>query len=306
MKILIVLPDHNYYLWQMLVQINNLKKFGYDKNAIYLIGKTSYNKSDNLKNIIRKSKSDCEFFVYNDERDDFIYSPAMTAHILSKFFKENPQYKEESFFYIDPDVIFRKKIRFNDLLKNNNWYLSDTKSYIGCDYIKGKSDELFKKMCDVVGIKTSIVEENDNDAGGAQILFKNVDYKFWDKIEKDSIALFKLMESTKTIYSSDSPIQSWTAEMWSLLWNTWLFGHTTKTIKRFDFCWATDTINRWEETNILHNAGVINENNGKLFMKTKYQTSPFKKEIKCSDKFCSYKYVEEIKDTEKNYRGILF
>lgn len=306
MKFLIVLPDHSYYLWQMLVQINNLKKFGYDKDTIYLIGKTGYNKSDNLKNIIRKSNTGCVFYVYDDDRKDFTYSPAMTAHIISKFLKENPKFEKETFFYIDPDVIFRKKIRFSDLLNNDIWYVSDTRSYIGSSYIKSKGNELFEKMCDVVGISTKVVENNDNNAGGAQLLIKNTNHIFWDKVKKDSIKLFKLMEDTKSEYCPEAPIQSWTAEMWSLLWNSWLFNHKTKIIKRFDFCWSTDIISKWDKTNILHNAGVINDNNGELFAKTKYQISPFKKKIKYSDKYCSSKYVNEIKETEKNFKNLLF
>jgi hypothetical protein len=44
--------------------------------------------------------------------------------------------------------------------------------------------------------------------------------------------------------------------MWAVLWNAWLRGNETKVTPELDFCWATDTINRWEETSIFHNAGA--------------------------------------------------
>ena len=93
--------------------------------------------------------------------------------------------------------------------------------------------------------------------------------------------------------------------MWSLLWNAWLAGHETKIIKRFDFSWATDPITRWEQTSIYHNAGAVGDNDA-LFIKSRFQKSPFKQEIKCSDEYCSAKYVEEIKETEKTFENIIF
>ena len=118
MKFLIVLPEHNYYLWQMLVQMNNLKKHGYDEDTIYVIGRTKKNRSKVLSNLITKSKTKCRFYTYRDERKDFSYSPALTAHLLSKLFKDHPELQNEKMFYMDPDVIFKMKIRFSDLEKN--------------------------------------------------------------------------------------------------------------------------------------------------------------------------------------------
>lgn len=305
MKFLIALPDHNYYLWQMIVQMNNLKKMGYDKDTIYVIGITNSTYSKNLKNILFNNNTRCKIHVYRDDRKNYKYNPAMTANVLYKLFRDNPEFKDEHFFYIDPDVIFTKKIRFNDLLKNNIWYLSNTKSYLDTKYIKSKSEELFYRMCRVVNIDPKIVEENDKHAGGAQVLMKNVTADFWKKVEKDSENLYDLMEKTKHIYSPNTPIQSWTAEMWALLWNAWLFKHETKIIKRFDFSWATDPISKWEKTNIFHNAGAVNDNDG-LFCKTNYQKSPFNQRIGCNKKYCGANYVKEIKEAEKNFKNIIF
>mgnify|MGYP006280617517 CR=1 FL=1 len=305
MKFLIVLPEHNYYLWQMLVQINNLKKFGFDKDTIYVIGRMNINRNKNLDNIIKRTGSKCRFYTYRDDREDLSYSPSLTAHLLSKLFIDYPELENEALFYIDPDVIFNKKIRFSDLEKNDTWYLSNTRSYIGVKYIKSKGDGLLEEMCNVIGIDPKIVEENDENAGGAQLLMKNINSSFWEKVEKDSVDLYKLMKNTEDKYTPEAPIQAWTAEMWSLLWNAWVHEHKTKIIKRFNFCWATDPISKWDKCGIYHNAGVVKDDNI-LFMKTKYQTSPFNEKLKCSPKYCSSKYVEEIKETKKNFKNILF
>lgn len=303
MKFLVVLPENKYYLWQMLVQINNFKRFGYNMDTIYIIGKRGLVKGNVLDKII-KNKTGCSFYVYNDDRSVLSYSSSLRTHLLAKFFKDYPD-KDETFFYLDPDVIFKKKIRFNDLINNNIWYLSDTRSYIGVEYIKSKSKELFSEMCDIVGIDTKIVENNDSNAGGAQYLLKNTTPEFWEKVEKDSVSLYLHMRDTSKKYSPNSPIQAWTSDMWALLWNAWLFGHETKIIKRFDFSWATDKINKWDKFNIYHNAGAVNGDKH-LFVKTKYQKSPFNQNLECSDEYCSSKYVEEIMDTEKNFKNILF
>jgi hypothetical protein len=225
--------------------------------------------------------------------------------LVKTFLEEYPENKNETYFYTDPDVIFTKKFKMNDLEKNNTWYVSDTKSYLNSKYIESKGVELLSEMCNIVGIDKNIVIDNDENAGGAQIIFKNTDYHFWDKVEKDSEKLFEHMINTSNKYNPEHPIQAWTAEMWSTLWNAWLFKHETKIIKKLNFSWATDLINKWGDNNIYHNAGAVLDDNT-YFVKTKYQSSPFKKEIKCSEKYCSFNYLKEIKDTEKKFENILF
>ena len=305
MKILIALPDNKYFLWQMLVQINNFKKLGLDNNVIYVIGKSSIQKSIVLKNIMCNANAQCSYYVYNDERINPQYSSTLRPHILAKFFTDYPNAEKETFLYLDPDVIFTKKFKMSDMEKDDVWYLSDTRSYINSQYIKSKSEILFNEMCGIVGIDPKIVEKNDNDAGGAQYIMKNINSDFWKKVEIDSEELYKHMVNTSNKYNPEHPIQAWTADMWAVLWNAWYFGHQTKISKKLNFSWATDLVEKWKSTNIYHNAGAIVDNNN-YFLKTKYQISPFNKDLKCSDKFCSFNYVKEIKETELNYSKILF
>jgi len=260
--------------------------------------------SDNLSKIM-SSGIKSSFFVFNDTRQNPQYSSSLRPHILAKFFDAHPEMKNEKFFYIDPDVIFTKKPKFSDLEKDDVWYVSDTKSYIDSRYVKSKGEQLFVEMCRIVDIDPKIVEFNDNNAGGAQYLIKNVDSEFWKKVEKDSENLFIHMIKTSHRYSPEHPIQAWTADMWAVLWNAWYFNKKTKIVKKLNFAWATDPMNKWNDNLIYHNAGAVIDN-GLYFLKTNYQISPFNKIIECSDKYCSFNYMKEVKETENTFNKILF
>ena len=112
------------------------------------------------------------------------------------------------------------------------------------------------------------------------------------------------MKNTERIYSPEHPIQSWTSDMWSVLWNAWKFEHDVKIASRLSFSWATDSITNWDQHNLFHNAGAIDQTN--LFKKTDYQTSPFDADFShVSDQFCSYKYMEEVEETKINYPDLI-
>ena len=111
LKFLCVLPNENYYIWQLLVQINNLKKYGWDKDTIYLIGNT--NKNFN-RNLIDEINCNCKFYFFDDQRVSAKYPSSLRPYILTKFFEEynNVDFKSMAWFYMDPDIIFTQSIDF--------------------------------------------------------------------------------------------------------------------------------------------------------------------------------------------------
>jgi len=300
MKILIASPDIPYYNWQILVQINNFKKFGYN-DVIYVIGLLNGKSlSEQLKQVFEQTNT--KYFAYPDERINMIYPSTLRLHIIEKFFKGNPD--SDSFFYVDPDLLFSKKIDFYDLLRDNIWYVSDTRSYLDSKYIRSKGEELFQTMAKIVGLSPTLIMDNDENAGGAQYLLKNVDWKFWNKAYHDSEKLYRYMKKTEGIFHPEHPIQSWTADMWAVFWDALYFGHKVKISDKLDFSWATDVIDVYEKKNFFHNAGVFDQKH--LFNKTQYQTSPFKSDFShVSKEFCSYKYVEEIEETKINFPTLI-
>ena len=262
------------------------------------------NKRSSKLNKIQK-ETGVKIFTYKDERINSTYSPSITGHIMKKFMKEYPDYSK-IFFYLDPDVLFRKKPEYNNsIIKSNVWFLSDTKSYIDKEYIESKGKELLILMCEIVGISPEIIKKHNKNAGGAQYIMKNATSEFWGKVEKDSENLYDLMYKTKDKFNPEHPIQAWTAEMWAVLWNAWYFNNKTIIIKELDFSWATDKINKYENSNIFHNAGVINEKH--LFNKGLYSNKhPFNDDFSyVTNKHCSFKYVEEILETKKNYKELI-
>jgi hypothetical protein len=200
--------------------------------------------------------------------------------------------------------LFTKEPDFFDkyLDDDDNWYLSDTISYIGYEYIKSKGEDVLDKMCQIIGIDKSLVKEKQNESGGAQYILKNVDWLFFHKMEKDCEKLFRQITELNHHKKREDPkyheLQIWCADMWCLLWNGWLRGFNTKIVPEMAFCWATDDLSKWDEKYIYHNAGVTQSTSKDLFYKADYRnekypylidTENFKKDR------CSYNYLMEIK-----------
>jgi hypothetical protein len=298
MKFLIATFDHPYYLWQCLVQINNFMKYGYDEDTVYII--SSLNPSPILQSMMNCEKIKSKFFIYKDERQGASYPVSLRHHILIKFFTEHPEYNDEVIFLTDPDVVFTKKVDFTDMINDEYWHLSDTRSYVGSNSIKSKSDKLFKEMCDIVGVSPDEVTANDDNAGGAQYLMKGINADFFKKTYDDCEKLYVHMKANEL-----TGVQCWISDMWALLWNGLYFGHKIKINKEIEFCWPVDNIKKWNETNIFHNAGIPGDS-ATHFSKITYQVSPFNKDIHSNDDNCTYMYMKEIKETEENFRDILF
>ncbi len=202
-------------------------------------------------------------------------------------------FKYDEFLYIDSDIIFRELPNYS-LLGHHCW-VSDTISYIGGEYVLSKSWKLLKNMCAIVGISPELVLLRNKHSGGAQYVMRDIDSNFWRKVEKDAINLYLYMEpySDKKVPGG---IQSWTADMWAVLWNLWLRELECKVSPELDFCWPRDPLSRWEACKILHNAGVTPKEKDNLFYKGDYiNVNPVGSRFDYVDSTrCSIKYVDII------------
>jgi hypothetical protein len=302
MKYLITTTDNKYFQWQLLVQYNNFKKYGYEKDLIWVY---SYENETSLSMFKLMSTLGIKGYGILDDRKKRDYASSIRPYILSKIFKQVPELEDEVIFYADPDMLFNSKFSTAKLLENKTWYVSDTKSYLNSHYIKNKGEKLFQEMCDIVGIDPDIVTKNDDSAGGAQYIMKGLTSEFWEKVYLDSEKLYTHMIDTSDVYTPTHPIQAWTADMWAVLWNAWYFKHKTKIIKRMDFSWATDTIDKINKRCIYHNAGVMDEND--LFNKGHFANKyPFNEDFSfVDDNRGSYYYTQEILDTKNNYTKLI-
>ncbi|WP_279401627.1 hypothetical protein [Piscibacillus salipiscarius] len=140
---------------------------------------------------------------------------------------------------------------------------SSCESYLSVEYIDSKGSDLLKRMCDVVGVDCSLIRKK-HPIGGAQWIIKHPTHDYWNKVFEDSIKLYNFLSSVEREYvrqndSNYTPIQKWTAEMWAQLWNVYHFGKDVETPNELDFCWPTDNVERYYQTKIYHNAGVMND-----------------------------------------------
>jgi len=289
-------PAIDYYAWQVEVYLHNFLGLGYNGNYIDVVAGYQGDIPESWLKLQRRFPY-VRFFFYEDTMGECNYIPAIQGHLLKKHFKAHPYLKDDAIFFHDADFLFTKYMNFTKFISDDNWYFSDTISYIGHDYIVSKGEEVLDAMCEVIGIDKSIVKQNQNNSGGAQKLFKNIDHTYWEMVEDYSIKLFNVLINKQHIKKENDPngIQSWTASMWAELWVGWKLGHNVIVPKEFDFCWATCSPSRWKEVNFFHNAGVMNDKLG-MFYKAKYMDSyPYEVDDNVLNNRCSYMYYHILK-----------
>jgi len=296
-------PATDYYAWQVEVNLDNLLSMGNSDNSIDVVAGYTENIPRSWMEL-SKRYGNVRFFFYPDTRNDKSYPPSIQAHLLAKHWKRHPYLSKEAVFFHDCDFIFTKPFDFHKYLNDDNWYFSNCTSYLGHDYIVGKSELLLELMCETVDICSCKIRVNKDKAGGAQKLIKGVHSEYWEAVERDSNALYKLMMTEKVRKMKQegdpNPIQAWTASMWAELWNGWKRGHNVEVPKEFDFAWATDVIEKWDMVSFFHNAGVGDANSG-MFFKGNYTTSlPYDEDLELDSGRCSHKYFDIVKRVGQN------
>lgn len=268
--------------WELEVSLTRMKKLGIE-NIVLLFSSFTKDIPSYLGD-----KYGVEVHVY-DDMDDWLYIPSVKPYLWSKYLQEDSSRENDSYFYLDGDVIFRE---IPEVIPNKDiWYGSDCGRYLSIDYIESTGNGIFEEMCNIVGVNPNKIRAS-NPTSGAQWVISNPTYEYWHKVYKDSNLLYRYLSK-----QTDSSIQKWTAEMWAQLYNVYLFGKTSQNHAELDFTWATDPVDKYYETKMLHNAGVTSEKEG-MFFKGKYnQDSPFRDDLSFIDTSkASIKYVEAIKE----------
>jgi hypothetical protein len=298
-------PATTYYAWQVEVMLNNFRKQGINLNNVDIV---CWKQNDVIPEEWLKLANGyaARFFFYDDTRETKNYISSIRPNILKQHWKARPEIWFDAIFYHDSDIVFTKPISewiTEEMIMDENWYGSDTRWYIGHDYIIGKGEDVLSEMCRLVDIDKELVKENELNSIGAQYLMKGIDYNFWDNVEKDSEVLFKQITDLNNFKKSLDPsyheLQIWCADMWAVLWNGWKLGNKTICHKNLDFSWGTSSENDWNEMNIMHNAGVTNSTSG-LFYKAEYMNKlPYNKDLQITPNTASWHYWNEICETAK-------
>lgn len=273
-------PDVPYFHWQVEVFIHNAMKSGVNPNWIEILFAYDETQSEEGLKLAQKYPFIRFFFYKKTGGENYGYIPILRPDILEQHFFKYPGLSNEIIFYHDSDIIFRELPDFNLLNDDDFWYLSDTVSYIGSDYIKSKSDKILTDMCNIAGISRELVEENNSNSGGAQYLMKGIDHLFWGDVKFVSLDLYKYMLDaemaerqtlTEEELKTYNPIQKWCADMWAVLWCGLKRGHQVRLSPELGFSWGSSWGGQeWNLHKIMHNAGVTDNMGGKCFYKGDY------------------------------------
>lgn len=302
MRYICAQPAVKFYTWQVEVMLNNFIKNGINLNKVDIVcyidnGIVPEDWSKLANNYAAR------FFFYNDTRETKHYVSSIRPNILKQHFANHPYLSEETIFYHDSDMIFTKPVDHSKYEVDDKWYGSDTRWYIGHDYIISKGEDVLDAMCSIVGIDKNIIKNNELNSIGAQYIMKGIDSTFWENVERDSEQLFKQITELNNQKLAEIPnyheLQIWCADMWAVLWNAWKLGKETVCDKDLDFAWGNSNLKSWEELSIFHNAGVVNATQGFFYKGSYINTLPYKEELEINDQTASYMYWKEIQETGK-------
>jgi hypothetical protein len=295
-------PASDYYVWQVETLLNNFISVGINLNNVDIVcWKVNGVIPDNWTKLAIGYPA--RFFFYDDTRETRHYISSIRPNILKQHFQAFPEIEQEAVLYHDCDIVFTKPIDWDQFLQDDKWYGSDTRWYIGHDYIISKGEDILDKMCEIVDIDKQLVKDNELNAIGAQYLMKGINAEYWANVEKDCERLFKeitdINNEKKAINPSYHELQIWCSDMWCVLWNGWKMGKETICHQALEFAWATSTEADWDRLNIFHNAGVTDATSG-LFYKALYiNTLPYSETLDIKEGTASRKYWEIIQETAK-------
>ena len=302
-------PAIDRYTWEVEVYLENFLKMGVPPQQIHLVNglDREWKEIPSSWRKLQKKYSSVNFWFYYDTRPlDNNYPPSLQAHLLEKHWIHNPQLEKETIFFHDADFILTRPFDFTPFLQDEHWYLSNTISYIGAEYIRSKGEQVLDKMCSIAGIEKRFVVQNQGGSGGAQKLIKKVDSKYWKDVYDLSMRFWREVPVVserikKEKQSKGEPyheLQHWTMSMWAELWTGWKLGKSTRVVKEFNFMFATNPIGDWDTYPFFHNAGVMGNDRDKLFYKGDYDSKlPYKLGLLNADESkASFRYYQWIKE----------
>lgn len=259
MKLLQVVPDAPYFVWQLYLQMLNFRDHGIEKDAVILV---AINGSPSPVMKTFEGWTAAKVHYYNDTRVSAAYTSSIRPNILKQYWNETGGH--EVFLYHDQDIIFQRKPDFKRLEEGETCYTAAAAhNYTGWEYLNKFKKYIIHSMMEIVGISDITVSGNDASAGGAQCVIKHVTTEWWEKVESDCEKLYKYMNHAvshglREFHPEEVlpsyHIQVWTADMWALLWNMWLSGKKTEHAPEIDFSWPWEMIAG--SKNIIHNAGI--------------------------------------------------
>jgi hypothetical protein len=298
-------PAIPYYTWQVEVMLNNFMEMGINLNNVDIV---CWKEDGTIPEAWAKLANNyaARFFFYDDTRVTKHYISSIRPNILKQHWEKYPELKDETIFYHDCDIIFTKPIKewiTEDMINDEKWYGSDTRWYIGHNYILSKGEDVLNKMCEISGISKELVKSNELNAIGAQYIMKGLTHYYWDRVERECEVMFKDINNLNNLKKQEDPshheLQIWCADMWAVLWQGWKMGYETICHPNLDFSWATSNEEDYKRMNIFHNAGITGNDNGQFYKAGYMNTLPYNENLQITPNTASWYYWNEIQKTAK-------
>ena len=289
MKYVMSQPAVLRFEWEIEVAIYALFKIGIAKEDIVIL--FSKHSDEVVKNI---EKLGVNVHVYDDKRFDVSYIPSIKPYLMYRYLEEDRLREKETYFFMDSDVIVKEEIKIKNPLEGV-WYGSDCGGYLNYDYIAQCEDgqQLIKDMAEIVGISIDDVKRMNKNSIGAQYIMSKPTSEYFKKVYEDSIKLWLYVKDRQTNY------QKWCQEMVATLWNMPLFDVMPRAKKEMEFTWATDSIEKWNENKIYHNAGVTQDMKDMFFKGDYINKDPFNEDFSHINKdAASYEYTKLITEAK--------
>ena len=268
-------PIDTYFTWQVHMWLESLKEISLSDKAIVLMFIPKGREMNPKFQQIMDLYPEVEFNIYNDEHDISrllgIYIPILRPYTAWRYWTEHPEMKDKAVFYCDSDILFTEHFNIDKFLDDDIIYCSNTNSYINASYFDSKvrdvlpdkleqykTIDVLEETAKIVGINRQICEKNNLHSGGTQYLMKNIDAEYWEKVMDDCIPVIQYLRGiNKQFFANESKgFQSWTADMWAVLWNFWYREQETKVVPELDFAWVHDPLTKLDKLGIYHNAGA--------------------------------------------------
>ena len=272
-------PIDRYFGWQIHLYIESCIQAGFDEDRIHVLMYVPKNRDRNMDlwNRIQAVHPKVKFFFYEDQGVQQylgLYIPILRPHCLWQHFQAFPELSKETILYTDCDILWVEGLDIAKYFDDDICYISDAKSYLNASYFNSKikdvlpdkleeykTRDILKEVCDIVGIDKQIAVDNNDNTGGVQYVLKGIDAAFWKKVEKDVISIRRhLLDVNKQFFENESKgIQSWCADLWTILYNLWYHNKEVKVVKEMEFSWVHDPLSKLETVKIYHNAGATGE-----------------------------------------------
>lgn len=297
-------PAIKYYSWQLEVMLNNFRKNGINLNNVDIVcSKPDGIVPEEYSKLAQRYAA--RFFFYDDLRETKGYISSIRPNILKQHFTNHPYLKDCAILYHDCDIVFTKPIDWiYKYVNGDEWYGSDTRWYIGHDYIQSKGDDVLEAMCDIANIDKQLVKDNELNSIGAQYLMKNIDAQYWADVEvlceKLFVDITQLNNQKKLADPTHHELQIWCSDMWAVLWEAWKRGFKTNCEEELQFGWASSGPQDWVNFNIFHNAGVTDSTSGRFYKAEYMEKLPYFTAPEPNKDTASWHYWNEINETAQH------